>query len=322
MDASLPGIVAAAAGTFGSVFATLAGPLPTPPTSPDVDPRATLDARLRAVLELQADAGIVPLTDAGALVGLGPVDAWRRAGSVTDRPVKAILRGPYSAGGGAARATRAAAIELRATVDSLAAAGCPLVQVDEPAIADAAGRAVARRRFVDAHQRLVEGAGTHLSLALLGPAEALGADALFELAYPSYLFDLVGQPDDWRVIARAPRERGIICGVVPGAEGPAAVKEVLVWAAQYAASLNGRGLERVGLATTGSLAGLDWSTAVRRVRLLGEAARIAADDSPEHLARELDPRALGIRAAALGPNAPRPPRRRRPATPAKPREDR
>jgi hypothetical protein len=292
------------------MFATLAGPLPQPPLLPTADAAADADARLRAVLDLQAEAGLVPLTDGGTLGADDPVARWRRTADAVDAPVKAIVLGPYSAGDGAARPTTAATRELAATIRALEAAGCPLVQVDEPTIAGIAGRPAARRRFVEAHRRLLEAIGTHLTLALLGPAEAIGAEALFELAYPSYLFDLVGQPDDWRVAARAPTERGIICGVVPGPGGPAIDKEIVVWAAHYAASTNARGLERVGLATTGSLVGLDWQTAVTRVRLLGEAARIAAEDSRHHLARELDPRALGIRSAALGPDAP-PPRRRR-----------
>jgi hypothetical protein len=86
------------------------------------------------------------------------------------------------------------------------------------------------------------------------------------------------------------------------------VKEVLVWAAHYAASTNGRGLDRVGLATTGSLAGLPWDLAALRVRMLGDAARIAADDSMAHLAMELDPRAVGMKSAAAGRNLPVPDR--------------
>jgi hypothetical protein len=294
------------------MFATLAGPLPRPPSTVAGDRVGDAEAGLRAVLALQVEAGLVPLTDGGSLDGADPLEAWHRASEATDHPVKAIIRGPYSTGGGAARATRSAAAEAARVIRALTDAGCPLIQVDEAKTDGIADRPNERRRFVDAHRILLEASDSHLSLALFGPAEAIGAETLFELAYPSYLFDLVGQPDDWRTVARAPTERGIICGVVPGAGGPPVVKEVLVWAAQYAASLNARGLDRVGLATTGSLAGLDWPTAVARVRLLGEAGRIAADDSRATMVRELDPRALGKRAAALGPNVPPPVRRRRP----------
>ena len=47
----------------------------------------------------------------------------------------------------------------------------------------------------------------------------------------------------------------------------------------------------MGLATTGSLAGLDWPSAIERIALLGASAAIAADASPEQLRRALDPRA-------------------------------
>jgi hypothetical protein len=55
----------------------------------------------------------------------------------------------------------------------------------------------------------------------------------------------------------------------------------------------------VGLATSGSLAGLSWELAERKLRRLGEAVRLAALPASEAAAR-LDPRAIDIRSAATG----------------------
>jgi methionine synthase II (cobalamin-independent) len=305
------------------MFATLAGDLPSPPLEDGSDDP---EADLRARLAVQRDAGLEPLTD-GRVPPPEPamaVERWLAARAHADgRAVKAVLLGPLTTAATVddpattartrRRAVVAAAEAIAEGLGSLGAAGCPMVQVHEPAVVDLAGDPDERRLFVEAHRRLLEAAGTlHVSLAVVGgDAERLGADALFDVPYPSYQFDLIAGPDNWRLIARAPSERGIVCGVVPGAGGPPVGREIVVWAARYAASINGRGLDRVGLATAGDLSGLDWPTATIRLRLLGDAARIAADDSPEHLARELDPRALGIRSAALGRDAPPPPPRRR-----------
>jgi len=80
--------------------------------------------------------------------------------------------------------------------------------------------------------------------------------------------------------------------------------EDIVWAAAYAASTGGRGMERVGIAPSGSLADLPPDRARTVVELLGEAAAVIAGGREAILAR-LDPRALDARAAALGGDRPR-----------------
>jgi hypothetical protein len=62
-------------------------------------------------------------------------------------------------------------------------------------------------------------------------------------------------------------------------------------------------MDRVGLATSGSMAELPWEAAAAKVRRLGEATRLAAA-SPEERRAGLDPRAFDIRSAALGRSAP------------------
>lgn len=318
-DASEP--AAGRAGVEGAAARSAGDTASVVDTDPAVDEAATI---LRTLIELQIEAGLEPLTDGGeaAVVDAGApdalVDRWLAAAhAAPDRALKAMLVGPYTQGraSGGARRTRQRATLLAAEaansgLRALVTAGCLMIQVDEPDAVAIGDSPAERRLLADAHRRLTDGVdAVHLSLAITGgDAEATGAETLFELPYASYLFDLIAGPDSWRVIARAPTERGIICGVVPATEGPAVVKEALVWAAHYAASINARGLDRVGLATAGSLAGLSWDLAASRVRMLGAAARIAADDSPEHLARELDPRAVGMKSAAAGRNLPIPER--------------
>ena len=96
-----------------------------------------------------------------------------------------------------------------------------------------------------------------------------------------------------------PGERGVICGALSAHAGSDDGPEVLLWAARYAAASKGRGIARVGLATSGSMADLTWDEAVDKVRRLGDAARLVVA-SPEERRQALDPRAVDIRSAALG----------------------
>jgi len=154
-------------------------------------------------------------------------------------------------------------------------------------------------------------AGVHASLAITGgDALALGAAALFAAPYRSHLFDLVEGPESWRLIAVAPQHRGIVAGVGDATGRRRTRIEDVVWAATYAASTLGRGMDRVGIAPSGSLAELGPVRAREIVALLGEAVRTIAGGRGEVLAR-LDPRAVDARSSALGHY--RPERTRRPA---------
>jgi hypothetical protein len=81
---------------------------------------------------------------------------------------------------------------------------------------------------------------------------------------------------------------------MPATPGGDTNRDVLVWAAHYAASTGGRGLARVGLANASSMAGLPRAEALSRLAIVAEAARIAAAPSTEMIDR-LDPRAMGRR---------------------------
>lgn len=280
------------------VFATILGPLPPidglPPDAPEAD-------RIAALVALQAEAGIGLLTDGGApSAGEDPVARWRAVAAVAgEHPVKASLAGPGAFAGSDRAATDAALERLVDEVRALDLAGCPFVELVEPVLpGDPAGI----ERLVAAHRRLTDALGplaTHLGLALGPGAERLG-DALFATAYRSFAFDLIAGPDDWRIAVRVPGDRGVICGAIdPGSPGPGDL-ESAIWAARYAASTGGRGLERVGLAVApgldrlaGRLAPAELAATVRRkLRTVGEVVRLAGASRTE-LAELADPRALG-----------------------------
>jgi hypothetical protein len=293
------------------MFATLAGGYPWPLDLPG-------EVALDAVVAAQVEAGLGLISDGRVHPAGAPEDdlvaAWVAARDASGRldaglPVKLAVGGPFAAAGpdGALETARA----LNRALCALADAGCPVVEVHEPAAtlpADEGGRAA----LAAAHVALLDGIpdGLHASLAITGgDALGLGAAALFAAPYRSHLFDLVAGPESWRLVAVAPPGRGIVAGVGDASGRRRTRIEDVAWAAGYAAATGGRGMERVGIAPSGSLAGLSPARALSILVLLGEAARTIAGGRDEMLAR-LDPRAIDARSAALGHY--RPARRRRP----------
>ena len=292
------------------MFATLLGSLPRPPLAADAPRVALVEAAVRA----QETAGIEPVTDGAALDTTDPVVAWETTAGLTERAVKQALRGPYSMGWTAeadaverTAATLAHAAASNAILRTLAAAGCPLIEVHEPAATTIGADAAERALFREAHLRLLDGVdGTHLSLAITGgSADAAGIDTVLSAPYASLAVDLIAGPDNWRLVARAPGEIGIVCGALSPAVDSDDGPEVLLWAAAYAASTGARGPDRVGLATASSLARLAWPEAIRKLERLGAAARLAEAPATEAVS-SLDPRAVSSRAAALGDVGPGP----------------
>jgi hypothetical protein len=130
----------------------------------------------------------------------------------------------------------------------------------------------------------------HAMLAITGGAAwEAGSETILEAPYASYLFDLIEGPDNWYLVRAAPGDRGIVCAALrapsTGDQAP-----LLVWAARYAASANGRGPDRVGLANASSLAGLDVVAARASLEALIRAARLAALDPADAVAAGLDRR--------------------------------
>ena len=309
------------------MFATLAGSYPQPVGGPP-------GGALRSVLEAQSDAGLGLLSDGlvhasdDASILVAAWEAAREAAASQDiePPVKLAVLGPWARSAGPAGSSRAALVTTVAAGEAAAdrlggalaavlAAGCPVVEIHEPAAALPTGEE-AGAAFAAVHRRLLAGLPpeSHATLAITGgDAEALGADAVFAAPYHSHLFDLIAGPDSWRTIARAPGERGIIVGVSDASGARDVGLEEMAWAAGYAASIGGRGMARVGLAPSGGLGGLDPARARALLDRLGEAARLLAGD-PERMLRRFDPRAVDLRSAALGVFGPDP-RGRRPGGP-------
>jgi len=313
------------------VFATLLGGLPRPVQS---DGAALADeAAVEAAIRAQEAAGLEPVTDgrlrmpnlldlADRLVGrLGhppatapvSVASWRSAAGLTDRALKQSLPGPYTLGRrhaprrrDRAAATIAFAEALRLEVDALAEAGCPLVEIEELDAHLIDEDETERHIFRDAHRRLAEGvSGTHLSLSIVGgSAHAAGPATILDAPYHSLAVDLIAGPDNWYLVAVAPMDRGIVVGAMSAEDSPAEGPELLIWAVNYAASTNGRGLVRVGLGTAGGFANLSWEQAVGKLNALGRAAHLAGLPPGEELASSLDARSIDSRSAAVGRRRP------------------
>ena len=302
------------------MFATLLGALPRPRLPSDGPRHALVHDAVRA----QEAAGLDPITDGGSPAGTnvdrdnthGVGDSWRATQDLTERAVKQAIAGPYSTAHNGAvaadrrQATLDRAMALNATLRELAAAGCPLIEVHEPAAVAIGADEGERILFREAQLRLLDGVhDSHLSLAITGGnADAAGIETILAAPYASLAVDLIAGPDNWRLVVDTPGERGIICGALSPAgtsdDGP----ELLLWAAAYAASTGGRGPARVGLASASSLAHLSWEVAVGKLQRLGDAARLA-EESPDTRILSLDPRAVSSRSAALGHVEPRPSRR-------------
>lgn len=276
------------------MFATLLGSLPRPPLPADAAP----EALVRAAVDAQATVGLEPLTDGGWWGDRPAVEAWRATSAMTERAVKQVVPGPLSSG---EASPPEAARRLNVVVRDLVRAGCQLIEVHEPALATLGDDPEAWARFSEAHAILTDGAtGTHLSLAIIGGSvDPAGIPAVVAAPYASLAVDLIAGPENWRLVRAAPGARGIVCGALSPQAGSDDGPETLLWAAAYAASGDGRGRDRVGLATAGTLADLPWEAAVTKLERLGVAVRLASLP-PDELRRRLDPRAIDARSAALG----------------------
>jgi methionine synthase II (cobalamin-independent) len=335
------------------VFATVLGPYPHA-TTPDgheiLELRSVLRDQIEAGLGMVTDGHVrVPLSDLGVPDIAGILDAWELADdtvrelAATFEPglepplVKACLVGPYSAGMLASAASRqrggprpsaatrrravlAAAEATAAAVSALFHAGAPVVQLAEDELTaigtdDYGLRALA----AEALARATADLDGHISLSVAGgSADRAGAALFFDAPFRSYYFDLIHGPDNWRLITDAPRDRGIVCGVADCRSHAADDEPVMIWAGRYAASAEGRGVERVGLAPSAGLELLPRAIARRKMQALAEAAQKAGLPGTR-LAEAIDPRAVDARSAALGrfdaDARPREPGQRKPTQP-------
>ncbi|MEO5703576.1 MAG: hypothetical protein ABIZ52_08925 [Candidatus Limnocylindrales bacterium] len=335
------------------MFATLLGALPRPDAEGDVGTLVELVIRVQEDAGLEPitdgrlrDPGFERLAaalDRDSMLDATTVEGWRFAAGLTEKAVKQALPGPYTLGHrksgspkGVAegarmlmgstrndlrereRRTMAYAHALRREVDALAAAGCPLIEIEEADAHRIGSSKTERGLFRDAHHVLTEGViGTHLSLSIVGQAAAsAGVETILAAPYASLAVDLIEGPDNWNLVTRTPGDRGIVVGALGIRETHDEPKEVLLWAAHYAASTAGRGNARIGIGSAGSYANLTWAAALRKLQALGTAARLAALPPGEELANAVDPRSISARRAALGsmarratPRTPEPPKR-------------
>ena len=285
-----------------------------------------IDDLVAEVIRVQAEAGLDLVTD-GKVRWANPdavllraladgdvgdegllVRTWQAAAALADRPVAQPIAGPYTlarrihpdrSATQRTAFTLEFAAHLAAELNALAAAGCPMALIEEPDAVLIGGypadytNEIERELFAATQERLLaEPSGLHAMLAVTGgSAGAAGPDAILGAPYQSYLFDLITGPDNWYLIREVPGDRGVVCGALRP-DSPADQLPELVWAARYAASSNGRGLERVGLTNATSLDGLDPATVARAAAALAKASHLARLSPDQAVAEGLDPRAI------------------------------
>ncbi len=237
---------------------------------------------------------------------------WQFANDASEAYVKQTFVGPYTLAALAepsSRGRRRAALSLgfaeamNAELRALLEAGCPIVEVDEPAVLRVGGDVREWSTFRLAGERLAAGVDDpseiHLSLGLWGgEIDRCGHAALLGLPYSSYLVDVLAGPSAWRFVAAVPPERGVIVGTGDAATESLDETEVIVWAMAWAAA-GGRGSERVGAAPNGSLHRLGRHFAMRKCQRIAESVNIARMGPLEEVAVALDEQPLVSRMAEL-----------------------
>ena len=258
-----------------------------------------LDAERPLVAAWTAASAAAPEAAAVAQAVPGPYtlgrlaidDAVRRAREADEEP-------PPPVGLTAARfdVTLSIAEALGREVAALAEAGCPMIVVEEPDAVAIGDNASERALFTNASRRLLARVGDmHAMLAITGgSAHAAGGATFFDAPWQSLLVDLIAGPDNWYLVRQAPGDRGIVCAVLTAREDGVEVDQApeLVWAAQYAASSNDRGLARVGLANATRLADRTPEAAQAAVRRLAKGASYAAMNLDDAVEAGLDPRTV------------------------------
>ena len=144
-------------------------------------------------------------------------------------------------------------------------------------------------------ERMAALAGVHRALLPVGGnLVGMARDEWLQIPAESLVINPIRDPESWRAAATWPGDRGLILALVPapGDEDPEPV-EILLWAVRYAASLGGRGLDRVGVAGMLPIAkgAPDPAEAEKRIALLERLVELSAANE-ETLRAELDPRAF------------------------------
>lgn len=255
----------------------------------------------------------------------------RAFAATTDERIELLrtLGGPYLTGDeGEARAARSAGLQIGLVVDApfgtidphdastVLAVAPEIVAVRCAALCDAAIATEAAGEVTRRHDLLTRLAASLASLraaeastphrmlvASGGPLVPFTAGEWTSIAAESLAIDPIADPDAWRAAATWPGSRGLVLALVPPPggrepEGP----EILLWAVGYAASLGGRGGDRVGVAASlrteesAPSAPIDRDDAKRRVGALAELVALTRGDAATRRAR-LDRRASSPAAA-------------------------
>ena len=144
-------------------------------------------------------------------------------------------------------------------------------------------------------ERLTALAGVHRALLPVGGnLVGLSHEEWLQIPAESLVINPIRDPESWRAAATWPGDRGLILALVPAPGDEAAEPvEILLWAVRYAASLGGRGLDRVGVAGMLPItkAAPDPAEAEKRIALLERLVELSAANE-ETLRAELDPRAF------------------------------
>ena len=144
-------------------------------------------------------------------------------------------------------------------------------------------------------ERMAALAGVHRALLPVGGnLVGMARDEWLQIPAESLVINPIRDPESWRAAATWPGDRGLILALVPapGDEDPEPV-EILLWAVRYAASLGGRGLDRVAVAGMLPITKTapDPAEAEKRIALLERLVELSAANE-ETLRAELDPRAF------------------------------
>jgi len=234
----------------------------------------------------QSLPGLTPSPGTDCRVGATPPDlssGRSPGGTLGDSPANAALAGE----------------RLREVVAALAAAGCPLVEIEEPAADPDRGRqrgAGSLPRRPSAPDGRPRGFDPPVARRDGGKCtNTAGSATFFDLPYASYAFDLIAGPTTGgssprrRAIAGSSAVRWIprpggrtgrdprLGGALLPPRPAVAVSNGLAWPMHQ------------------SLAGLDRESARAKLALVADAVRIASADTPDELSRLLDPRAVDIR---------------------------
>lgn len=159
-----------------------------------------------------------------AVTWRGPITVqdWEYAASVSSKPLKAVLTGPYTLG----RLSRSAvhrkpddlvlelADVLKSEVQALHRAGAPLVQIDEPVITR---NPQDWQLFKAAMERLTRDTVGRIALnANFGSVADL--PDFFALPFHAFALDFVQGPKNWEVLDRVPPDKEVVLGLVDARE--------------------------------------------------------------------------------------------------------